>query len=66
MELDAAWTSIRGMLDKIFKKIESLFKDEPITAEFLGRLEGTVKIAGDIESPGEPPEAWDCMRDTDS
>jgi prevent-host-death family protein len=30
--------------------------------EFLGRLEGIVKITGDIESPIEPLEAWEALR----
>jgi prevent-host-death family protein len=30
--------------------------DEP--KEFLGSLEGIVKIMGDIESPVDPPSAW--------
>ena len=34
--------------------------DEP--SEFLGRLAGIVKIHGDIESPIEPPEAWESLR----
>ena len=29
---------------------------------FLGRLEGIVKITGDIESPVLPAEAWDALR----
>jgi prevent-host-death family protein len=29
---------------------------------FLGRLEGIVKIVGDIESPILPPEAWEVLR----
>jgi prevent-host-death family protein len=29
---------------------------------FLGRLEGLVKIVGDIESPIEPAEAWEALR----
>jgi prevent-host-death family protein len=35
--------------------------DEP-AREFLGRLEGIVKIAGDIESPVVPAEAWEVLR----
>lgn len=31
-------------------------EDEP--REFLGSLEGIVKIVGDIESPVDPPSAW--------
>lgn len=34
--------------------------DEP--PEFLGRLQGIVTIHGDIESPIEPPEAWETLR----
>ncbi|MBV8207709.1 MAG: type II toxin-antitoxin system Phd/YefM family antitoxin [Acidobacteria bacterium] len=30
--------------------------------DFLGSLEGIVRIAGDIESPVEPPEAWEALR----
>lgn len=30
--------------------------------DFIGRLEGIVKIVGDIESPVEPPEAWKALR----
>lgn len=29
---------------------------------FLGRLEGKVRIVGDIESPVVPLEAWDALR----
>ena len=27
--------------------------------EFIGRLKGVFKIVGDIESPVDPPEAWE-------
>ncbi len=30
--------------------------------DFLGRLEGIVKITGDIESPIEPAESWKVLR----
>lgn len=30
--------------------------------EFLGRLQRIVTIRGDIESPLEPPEAWEVLR----
>ena len=32
------------------------------TDKLIGRLEGIVQIAGDIESPIEPPEAWEALR----
>ncbi|MGD0793285.1 MAG: hypothetical protein ABR920_16070 [Terriglobales bacterium] len=28
--------------------------------DFIGRLKGIIRIVGDIESPIEPPEAWEC------
>jgi len=28
----------------------------------LGRLKGIIRIVGDIESPVEPPEAWDALK----
>jgi hypothetical protein len=27
--------------------------------DFIGRLKGVLRIVGDIESPVEPPEAWE-------
>jgi prevent-host-death family protein len=27
--------------------------------KFIGRLKGMFKIVGDIESPADPPEAWE-------
>ncbi|MGO8790204.1 MAG: type II toxin-antitoxin system Phd/YefM family antitoxin [Terriglobia bacterium] len=30
--------------------------------DFIGRLEGVVKIVGDIESPIEPLESWEALR----
>ena len=32
------------------------------TPDFLGRLQGIVKIKGDIESPIEPVESWEVLR----
>ena len=29
---------------------------------FIGRLQGVVKIVGDIESPIELPESWEALR----
>jgi prevent-host-death family protein len=29
---------------------------------FLGCLAGVIEIVGDIESPVEPPEAWEVLR----
>ena len=27
--------------------------------DFIGRLTGVFKVVGDIESPADPPEAWE-------
>jgi prevent-host-death family protein len=35
--------------------------EEPVRA-FLGRLEGVIKITGDIESPVVPAEDWEALR----
>jgi len=35
---------------------------EKADTSFLGRLEGIFRITGDIESPIEPPEAWEALR----
>jgi prevent-host-death family protein len=29
---------------------------------FIGSLEGVMRVVGDIESPIEPPEAWEVLR----
>jgi len=29
---------------------------------FVGRLEGVVRVVGDVESPIVPPEAWEAQR----
>jgi len=30
--------------------------------DFIGRLEGVVKVVGDVESPIEPLEAWEALK----
>jgi prevent-host-death family protein len=32
------------------------------TSDFIGRLEGVVRIVGDIQSSVEPPESWEVLR----
>ena len=49
----------------ITKKGRPVAKLVPVDADvsdFLGALAGTVEIVGDIESPVEPPEAWEVLR----
>ncbi|HWG86810.1 MAG TPA: type II toxin-antitoxin system prevent-host-death family antitoxin [Candidatus Acidoferrales bacterium] len=40
------------------KVVAKLIPYEPADREFLGRLEGIVKLVGDVESPIAPPEDW--------
>jgi len=30
--------------------------------DYIGRLKGVIEVVGDIESPAEPPEAWESAR----
>ena len=30
--------------------------------DFIGRLEGVIKVVGDIESPIDPAESWEALR----
>ncbi len=50
------------LITKRGKAVAKLVPVEESPREFLGRLEGAVKIVGDIESPIEPPEAWEILR----
>ncbi len=40
-------------------KLVAVESDSP---KFLGRLEGKVRITGNIEEPIEPPESWEALR----
>jgi prevent-host-death family protein len=49
----------------ITKRGRPVAKLVPVDAgrdDFIGRLEGVVKIVGDIESPVEPLESWEAFR----
>ena len=50
------------LITKRGKVVAKLVPGEESHREFLGRLEGIVKVVGDIESPIEPPEAWEVLR----
>jgi prevent-host-death family protein len=50
------------LITKRGKPVAKLVPAENEGREFLGRLEGIIRIAGDIESPVEPPEAWDALK----
>ena len=44
------------------KPVAKLVPVEEEKNEWFGRLKGKVKIIGDIESPIDPPEAWESSR----
>ena len=50
------------LITKRGKPVAKLVPADPTSREFLGRLKGVIRIMGDIESPVEPPEAWESLR----
>ena len=50
------------LITKGGRPVAKLVPAEEVPREFLGRLEGIVKIVGDIESSIEPTDAWDAAR----
>jgi len=50
------------VITKRGKPIAKLVPAENDDRDFLGRLEGIIRVVGDIESPVEPPEAWDALK----
>ena len=50
------------LITKRGKPVAKLVPAENEGRQFLGRLEGIIRIVGDIESPVEPPEAWDALK----
>ncbi len=50
------------LITKRGKPVAKLVPADKADSTFLGRLEGIVRITGDIESPIELPEAWEALR----
>jgi prevent-host-death family protein len=44
------------------RPVAKLVPAEEVPRKFLGRLEGIVKITGDIESAIEAADSWDALR----
>jgi prevent-host-death family protein len=44
------------------KPVAKLVPADDVGRTFIGRLEGIVRIVGDIESPVVPLEAWKVLR----
>jgi antitoxin (DNA-binding transcriptional repressor) of toxin-antitoxin stability system len=50
------------LITKRGKPLAKLVPAEKVTDDFIGSLEGVIKIVGDIESPVVPLEDWDALR----
>jgi prevent-host-death family protein len=50
------------LITKRGRPVAKLVPAETSSDDFIGRLEGVVKIVGDIESSVEPPESWEVLR----
>jgi prevent-host-death family protein len=50
------------IITKRGKPVAKLVPADVEEREFIGRLKGVIRVVGDIESPVEPPEAWDALR----
>ena len=49
------------LITKRGRPVAKLVAPDRSCRDFIGRLEGIVKIVGDLESP-EPPESWEVLR----
>jgi prevent-host-death family protein len=50
------------LITKRGRPVAKLVPLQRMQSKLIGRLEGIVEIKGDIESPLEPPEAWEALR----
>lgn len=50
------------VITKRGRPVAKLVPADESPQQFLGRLEGVVRIVGDIESPIEPAESWEALR----
>jgi prevent-host-death family protein len=50
------------LITKRGRPFAKLVPAEKPTDDFIGRLEGIVKVVGDIESPVVPLEDWEALR----
>jgi prevent-host-death family protein len=50
------------MITKKGQPVAKLVPADMPKDDFFGCLAGIIEIVGDIESPVEPPEAWEALR----
>ena len=44
------------------RPLAKLVAPDTSSDDFIGRLEGIVRVVGHIELPVEPPESWEVLR----
>lgn len=44
------------------RPVAKLVPIDLVSEDMFGTLKGFIEIVGDIESPVEPPEAWEALR----
>jgi prevent-host-death family protein len=50
------------LITKRGRPVAKLVPVETSSDDFIGRLEGIVRVTGDIQSPIEPAESWEVLR----
>jgi prevent-host-death family protein len=50
------------LITKKGRPVAKLVPPDTASDDIFGTLEGFIEIVGDIESPVEPPEAWEALR----
>ena len=50
------------LITKRGRPVAKLVPPNTSSDDFIGHLEGIVRVVGDIESPIEPPESWEVLR----
>ncbi len=50
------------LITKRGRPVAKLIPADASSDDFIGRLEGVVRIVGDIESPVEPAESWEALQ----
>ena len=50
------------LITKRGRPVAKLVPPDTSPDDFIGRLEGIIRVVGDIESPIEPLESWEVLR----
>ena len=50
------------LITKRGRPVAKLVPPDSLADDFIGHLEGVIRIVGDIESPVEDSESWEALR----